>query len=136
MLLETFLDDIILTADLPIDDRAPRWAKYIDQVDTAKRDGWMFIGEFINDGTVEVVLDKPCLILAQSSVTDDKMRSGYLRYFALVILLTDGDLHPTGIKTDDRRGGWALRLRDHALAWLAKLEAANQRGGMFSALEV
>ncbi len=135
MLREYFLDEIILTADLPIDDNAPRWARYIDEIDTSQRNGWMFIGEFIPDGTVEVA-GKPRLILAQSSVTSDAMRSGFLRHFALVILLADGGLRPTGIKTDDQRGGWALRIRDHALAWLSKLEAANQRGGMFSALEV
>ena len=113
MIVEDFLPFVINATGFHAPEDTPRWAKWIDSVDPSLKTGWCFVGEFINDGTVEVPLGKEKLILAQVSLPDEKMKTGYLRQFRVLRMEADGQtLYATHIATDDRRGGWALRIRD------------------------
>jgi len=123
MIVEDFLDFVINASRLKTAEDAPRWAKWIESVDTSIKTGYCFVGEFINGGTVEVPLGKQKLILVQASLTDEKLRSGFLRQFRVIKMDADANTFtPTHIATDDRRGGWALRMRDLTANLLKDLE--------------
>lgn len=138
MIVEDFLEFIISAACLKTSEGAPYWAKWIDSVDPTIKTGWCFVGEFINAGTVEVPLGKPKLILAQVSLADEKMKTGYLRQFRVLKMEADGQtLYATHISTDDRRGGWALRIRDHTANLLKDFCISHKpEGNRFQNVEV
>lgn len=109
---EDFLEEIIKVSKLKTEPDSPQWAKWIDRVDETCKTGYAFVGDFINSGTTEVELGRTRLILAQASLRDDKNKhTGYLRQFRVVLMKPSGKLKATHIATDDRRGGWALRIR-------------------------
>jgi len=137
VIVEDFLDQILLASALRTREDAPRWAKWIDDVDITIKTGYCFIGEFVNGGTVEIPLGKPKLILAQASLPDKEMHSGFLRQFRVVKMDALGGITPTHIATDDKRGGWALRMRDLTANLLRDLERVEKPDtNRFSNVEV
>ena len=124
-IVEDFLDYCILVSSLKTEDGAPRWAKWIDSVDRSFKNGFCFVGDFINEGTVEIPLGRSKLILVQASLHDDELRSGFLRQFRVIRMDPTGNLSPTHIATDDRRGGWALHIRDLTANHLKDLDVVN-----------
>jgi hypothetical protein len=108
-----FLSLLVSASFLDVHEHGQQWAKWIDRVDTSLITGYCFIGDFIIDGTNEIPTGKPRLILVCSKIPDETMKKGFLRMFRVVKMEADGKLfRPTHIATDDRKGGWALRIRD------------------------
>lgn len=96
------------------DHRWRKWVKFVDAIDPNGTDGYAFTGEFVQGGTVELDIDKPRLLLAASETGSAKYKEYTYRF---AILQPDGSIEDTGIKTGAAKG-WALRVRDQALAVL------------------
>lgn len=99
------------------DSRWNQWAKWIDRVDQTKSDGYCFVGNFINDGTIEVKGGKQRLVLVKRTTGSRAHQNAQYR---VVIWHPDGSVTPTDLQTDDSPG-WALRLRDATASVLASL---------------
>lgn len=105
-------------AGIKVDHRFRKWCKWIDSVDTSKQDGYRFVGEFIRDGTLELELDRPRLVLAAAETGSAK----YHNYdYAVVRLNPDLSIDDLNIRTDDLKSGWAIRLHASVERELAAL---------------
>lgn len=123
--IRDFKKEVLETSGLSVDRRFRSWVKWIDRVDMNKTDGYAFEGDFINDGTIEVEIGKPRLLLAQA--TNGSAKHNY-PYFRVVLLKEDGILQATEIKTNGEKPGWALRIRDsvaHLLNELSMMEPVS-----------
>jgi hypothetical protein len=115
---ENFLKEILTTSGLEVDRRWRKWARWIDQIDQSKSDGYAFVGDFISEGTVEVEVGQPRLILAMAEIGSARYHTACYR---VVRLDLDGSLEATDIKTDAGNRGWALRIRDQVAEMLNEL---------------
>lgn len=115
-----FRAEVFEAGCLRFDHRWKSWAKWIDRVDQSKSDGYAFEGDFIGDGTIEIEVGQPRLILAMCESGSAKH---HIPYYAVVRLDADGSLHDADIATDGSKPGWALRIRDKVAAALEALEA-------------
>ena len=104
------------------DTRWSHWAKRVDRIDEAQRNGYMYVGEFINRGTVEVRPGRSVYIVA--------IQSGSRRYrtttYTVVLMHSDGTLETTEYRTTDDTPGWALRLRDAVMTLLREQDTGSQ----------
>lgn len=100
------------------DHRWRKWVKWVDSIDPKGQDGYAFKGEFVKDGTVEIEIDKPRLMLAAAETGSAKYRSYTYRF---TVIRPDGSIEDTGIQTNADKG-WALRVRDAALLALNSLK--------------
>lgn len=114
-------NEVLKVTDLAIDHRFKTWVKWIDAIDAEKQNGYALVGEFVRDGTVEIEVGRPRLLLAQATSGSMKYRNAY---YQVVRLNADGTLEALDIATDDKVAGWALRIRDRISVALAELEAA------------
>jgi hypothetical protein len=108
---ENFLEIVLKASGSTVKPEAPHWAKFVDSVDFTQKGGYMFVGDFISEkGTTKVELGAPHLLLSCAAQKDALMKSGFRRYFRVVILDHYGTLKPSHISTDDGVGGWANRI--------------------------
>ncbi len=116
-----FVGMLFAAAGVGTDSRFRNWAKTIEGVDSRLTNGFCFIGQFVKSGTVEIAV-KPQLFLVAG--TTGSMRYHHTTY-AVVEMTETGELKATGLQTDDKTDGWALRLRDAVLARLAEIAGAT-----------
>lgn len=123
-----FLEEVLEASEGKQDPGFPQWAQWVDSVDPDGVDGFAFVGDFINPGTVEVEVGERRLILATACSGNRKYRA---KDYRILVLEADGMLHRTEIGTREivieSRGGstgsWALRIRDQVVALLDELRA-------------
>lgn len=120
--IRDFQREVLKASNLSIDRRFRSWVKWIDRVDTNKTDGYAFVGDFIKDGTIEIEIGKPRLLLAQA--TSGSMKYNY-SYYRVVQLNADGSLAPLNIESNSQQNGWALRIRDEVKSVLDSLNGAT-----------
>jgi hypothetical protein len=102
------------------DARFKSWAKLLTGVDLEQKSGYAFEGESINSGTVELA-EKPHVFL----VMFHGARKDSVAEYAVIIMDTEGNLHPTKIMTDDSSGRWVLRIRDDVSALMLSLSVTR-----------
>ncbi len=122
MLFNDFLSDVYKASGLGFDHRFTHWAKWVDGVDNTKDTGYAFVGTFIKDGTQDIDLSRPRVILV-ASVTGS--RANNHTDYAVLVLNTDGSLTKTDIADSDKLRGWALRLRQPIADLLNELSLAE-----------
>jgi hypothetical protein len=120
---DNWLGEIMEVSQLKVDSRWKHWAKYINDCDMSKDDGYIFSGDWIHSGTVQVETGKHRIILACASHGTNKY---HYRYFRVLIQKPDASLEWTALGTDDSDKGWALRLRDAVCALLDKMALRDQ----------
>lgn len=104
---------------LDLDHRWKQWVKFVDRVDESKADGYAFIGDFIRDGTVEVDVPTPRVLLVMAESGSARY---HYPYYVVLILRPDGTLEQTEIETNGVKKGWALRIRQQVADLLASLQ--------------
>ena len=109
--------ELYVASALDVDRRFRAWAKAIDRVDESKADGYAFVGDFVNSGTVEVEV-RPRLFLVMAESGSAKYH--YANY-VVVKMNADGSLEATDITTDGKSAGWALRIREQVAQALSAL---------------
>jgi len=113
-------EQVRLVSGLSFDSRYNSWIKRVDSIDRASTNGYMYEGDFVNDGTQEVQ-DKPAVFLIASRTGSRKHNSTDYR----VVTLRNGNLELTDIQADDGKdSGWALLIREQIQALLD--EQGNQ----------
>lgn len=114
------------TADDPSNPELTNWAKFIDYVNLEEKTGWMYVGNFVPKGTIEVEIEHHIFIVLSTSGTERKSKGIY----RVVQMLEDGTLQRTDIHTTNEKRGWALRLRDDILKLFAfqELDGVLRRG--------
>ena len=120
---DNWLGEILKVSQLKVDHRWKPWAKYINECDMSKEDGYIFTGDWIHSGTVQVETGKHRIILACATHGSNKY---HYRYFRVLIQKPDASLEWTELGTDDSEKGWALRLRDAVCALLDTLALRDQ----------
>lgn len=111
-------------ADGTRDHRWKKWAKRVDSVDTSKNNGYAFVGEWVEKGTIDEPA-QPGLYLTGITRGSNKYQTTTYRFIRMD---SDGNLHDTGIVDNDETRGWALRVREQVKSLLAdiqNLETAN-----------
>ena len=101
--------EVLKISQLTLDRRFKSWVKWVDSVDTSKTNGYAFVGDFVKDGTIEIEVGQPRLLLAQATSGSMKYNSAY---YQIVKLNEDGSLTALDISDNDQNLGWALRIRD------------------------
>jgi len=114
--VEMILSELATATDLQHDSRFRFWAKRIDGVDTSQTNGYMFTGDFVRGGTVDV--SGPGLYLVHSVNGSRKYAT---EHYTVVRMDADGTLHTTDVGTTGRESGWAVRIRDDVVASLAEM---------------
>lgn len=120
---DNWLGEIMKVSQLKVDSRWKHWAKYIEDCDMSKDDGYIFSGDWIHSGTVQVETGKHRVILACATHGTNKY---HYRYFRVLIQKPDASLERTELGTDDSDKGWALRLRDAICSLLDMLALKDQ----------
>lgn len=114
--------EAIEASGLNTDYRFKQYVKWIDVVDFEKSNGYAFVGDFVNHGTVEYQIGKPRLLLVQST-------TGSMKYnhqnFQVIRMNPDGSLEKTAIHDTDEERGWALRIRGEVDTLLNELSQAE-----------
>ena len=116
-------------------DEDTSWAKWIDRVALEEKGGYCFVGDFIQKGTAELVIEKSRLILLCAGYKSD---DGPIKLYRVLLINPQGQIKPTHIGTDDRVKGWAYRIRELVANLLPELDAAPVKAqpGKFAAIEV
>lgn len=91
------------------------WAKTVERVDMNIQNGWMYTGDFIKTGTIEVEIE-PTVFIVMNTI------EGEIPLYQVVIMDEEGDLHLTDIHTWGDVPGWAMRIRDDILELLILLD--------------
>jgi hypothetical protein len=116
VIFDNLQKEAIKAAGLEADSRWKRWVKFVDRVDTSQSDGFAFVGDFINEGTIEVDLPTSRLALVCTTTGSNKYRTSH---YQVVWVNPDKSITPVdGLSTNDSKRGWALRLRDKVAALL------------------
>jgi hypothetical protein len=133
--VRNFKDEVLAASGLKLDYRFKKWVKWIDAVDESATNGYAFVGDFVKDGTIEVEIGQPRLLLAQATSGSAKY---HYAYYAVVRLNPDGSLEAVGITDNDEKKGWALRMRGAISALLAEIsgESINNPLAQFSTEEL
>lgn len=109
----------IPTPESPYQTVWKEWAKPISSIDPKQSNGFMYVGEFVKEGTIRVNV-QPSLYLV--SRTWGSRRSP-TTYYALVYMDAAGTLSSHGsVQTDDKKG-WALRILPDVEQGLARVKA-------------
>ena len=106
-MIENLHQRIIEASGLDIDRKWLPWVKRIDSIDSTKKGGYMFIGEFIQDRTIEYE-PKAGLVLACARQGSRKKNNNY---YQLVLLHPSGDIELTGNEWSDEDRGWAFLIK-------------------------
>jgi len=102
------------------DHRFRPWAKRLERVNPNAQNGYAFEGEWVKEGTVEVE-PGPALYLVKTSWGSRKYQTPY---YDVIYMDADYNLTHTGISTDGKERGWALRIRDQVAEKLAEIHSA------------
>lgn len=103
-------DALVWVSDVEQDDRfSGNWVKTITGLDTSKRDGYMYVGEWVERGTVELRRGEQQVFLVAGTEGSRKYQT---TTYQVVVINEAGEFEKTGIRTDDDQPGWALRIRD------------------------
>lgn len=107
-----------------VDYRFQSWAKFVTGVNMAKSNGYAFDGEWLNDGTVEIL---PVRYVVLASFAHGSRRYNTREYVAMIYDAAEDAFHLPEplIHTDDRKPGWALRIRDAVSQLLSETMAQN-----------
>lgn len=119
-MIENLHNKVIGASGLDIDRKFSPWAKFIDKINYDKKDGYMFVGEFIKDRTIEFD-PKERLILVCARYGSRKNASNYYR---LCILRSSGDVEAVGEEFSDEDRGWALVIRPEVERLLESISPA------------
>ena len=112
------MDVLYSAADLNPDTRFANWVKEVVAVNRQREGGYMYDGDFLMSGTVEIKR-KPHVYLVTCSHGSRRHKTTEYR---VVLMDGEGVLHRTEIATDNSTLGWALRLRDQIQALLVTLK--------------
>lgn len=112
--IREFREELFAASELNFDHRWEKWAKRVERVDTSAKDGYAFVGPFMDDGTIEIEIE-PAVYLVGSETGSTKHR--HMDY-VVVTIDGEGHFHKTDIHTDNTEKGWALRIRDSVAALL------------------
>jgi len=123
VIMDHWLKTILEFSQLTLDHRFKKWAKYITDCDMDRDDGYMFEGEWIGPGTVQVPTGHHRIILTCAISGSNKY---HYRHFRVLIMKPDTTLEFTDIFTDDHDKGWALRLKPVICTLLETLEQRDQ----------
>lgn len=106
---------------LELDHRFKQWVKFVDRVDVSKSDGYAFVGDFVESGTVEVPKRKRVLLCAAES---GSMRY-HKCYYQVCVLNADGTIDAWDIQDNNGEKGWALRMRQDIAELVADVDREN-----------
>ena len=99
---------LCIASGLSYDHRWQSWVKEITGIDRDKKNGYMYEGSFVNEGTVELDENEHRVFLVASETGSNKYRT----MFYQVVELVDGKLvQREELFDDDDKPGWALRMR-------------------------
>jgi hypothetical protein len=103
------VDGLMVASDLDVDDRYNSWVKEVSAIDRLHKDGWMYQGEMLDEGTQEITNTERRVFICSASCGSRKYNTRHYQVVELVggELIKHDELH-----TDDDKRGWALRLRD------------------------
>lgn len=111
--------EAIKASGLPVDSRWKSWVKWVDSVNQEEVDGYAFVGDFVEGGTIEYEIGAPKLLLVASESGSAKYKSFS---YQVVLMKADGELEPIEDLYDGgKTKGWALRLRDKVASYLAEI---------------
>ena len=127
-MISNLFSEVLKASGLEVDHRFKSWAKFVDQVDQSKADGYAFVGDFIPGGTVEYDPRERLILVASTS---GSMKYNYC-YYRLVRMHADGSLEPTDIRTDGKASGWTLRIRDQVAALLSEIDQTEPESPLAS----
>ncbi len=98
-----------IASGLSYDHRWNSWTKEITGIDRHQKNGYMFEGDWVAKGTVELDENERRVFLLASMTGSNKYRATDYQVVELVDgkLVKHDDLHD-----DDDKPGWALRMRD------------------------
>jgi hypothetical protein len=108
-------DAINVISRLEFDHRWKSWVKEITGVDREASNGYMYTGQFLQDGTVEITKGERRLFLVAAESGSRKYRTCY---YTVVELTEEGTLKKHDIDDNDDKRGWALRMRNDIEALL------------------
>lgn len=98
------------------------WAKRVTSVNVECDNGFAFEGEFVRSGTVHVKPPFPHVYLV--AMTDGSRRHKVTEY--LVFTFDGAEFAFTGLRTNSKQPGWALRLREDVAALLRSTKEAGK----------
>lgn len=116
--IRDFLQECFDASELKFDHRWRKYARFVAGIDETKDDGYSIIGGFIGNGTSEVEIGEPKLILVAAEVGSARNRNTYYR---VLTMNADGTLTLTDINENDEKKGWALRIRQPLKALLLSI---------------
>lgn len=132
-MIEDLCQRIIEASGLEVDRKWSPWVKRIDEIDPAKKGGYMFTGEYIQDRTIEHE-PKAGLTLACARHGSRKYNRNYYR---LVLLHPSGDImEPVGDEISDEDRGWALLLKPEVEKQLLTISSYYAHSGIPPAEEL
>ena len=107
---------LLVTAGDGADLHQKNWAKYVYMVNPELPGGYMYVGDFVRTGSIEVEI-QPTVFIVYSTPA-----AGEPAIYRAVVMDADGELRRTDVWTDDSRPGWALRIREGMITLLARAE--------------
>jgi hypothetical protein len=99
---------LMIVSGLEADDRFSNWIKFVDTVNAHEPGAYMFEGDFLREGTVEVVPERQLFLVATTSGS----RKYQTTHYCLIEKTAQGKLIKQHVE-NDRKQGWALRMRPH-----------------------
>lgn len=99
---------LCVASGLSYDHRWQSWVKEITGIDRSKNNGYMYEGEFVSEGTVELDENERRVFLVASETGSNKYRTTFYQ----VVVLENGELECEDLHDDDDKPGWALRMRE------------------------
>lgn len=117
--IRDLLEGLFETAYMDYDPRfaGDCWAKEITGIDPDETHSRHYTGKYVDKGTIEIDI-KPRIYLVCIRAGS---RKNNWRYFEVVLMNADGTLEATGIKDDDEKKGWELRMRPAIEELLAQM---------------
>jgi len=120
-MIRNLKDELFAITGQKQDARFSSWAKEVCLINKNGKGAFMFVGPFVNDGTIEVS-DKPHLFLVASV---DGSRKYQTITYNVIMMSKDGALTLTDIRDTNEKMGWELRIRPQIEELLKKTSPAS-----------
>lgn len=120
---------LLTLANHEADSRFKSWVKEIAGIDPAGKGAFMFEGDFVPDGTIEVER-RDTLYLVACTSGSNKYQTTW--YEVIRLYKSTGTLVHTGIEVDNSDPGWNLKIRDAVQALLDVTKPADNPYAPFS----